>query len=41
MQQGDSLMVTLEAVEGSNDKVLWQTNVTAPGRTISSGCNRS
>ena len=34
MQQGDSLMVTLEAVEGSSDKVLWQTNVTAPANDL-------
>ena len=30
LKQGDSLIVTLEAVDGVNDKVLWQANVTAP-----------
>ena len=30
LRQGDNLMVTLEAVDGANDKLLWQTNVTAP-----------
>ncbi|HVP54361.1 MAG TPA: protein kinase [Candidatus Eisenbacteria bacterium] len=30
LKQGDSLMVTLEAVDGANDKLLWQTNLTAP-----------
>lgn len=34
MQQGDNLMVTLEAVEGTSDKVLWQTNVTAPANDL-------
>jgi eukaryotic-like serine/threonine-protein kinase len=30
LKQGDNLMVTLEAVDGANDKLLWQTNLTAP-----------
>jgi eukaryotic-like serine/threonine-protein kinase len=30
MQQGDNLMVTLEAVEGATDKLLWETTVTVP-----------
>ena len=34
MQQGDKLMVTLEAVEGSSDKVLWQTSVTVPANDL-------
>jgi len=30
LRQGANLMVTLEAVEGSSEKLLWQTNLTAP-----------
>ena len=30
LKQGDRLMVTLEAVDGVNDKVIWQNNLTAP-----------
>jgi eukaryotic-like serine/threonine-protein kinase len=30
LKQGDRLMVTLEAVDGVNDKLLWQTSLTAP-----------
>ncbi len=30
LKQGDRLMVTLEAVDGANDKLLWQTTFTAP-----------
>jgi serine/threonine protein kinase/Tfp pilus assembly protein PilF len=30
LKQGDLLMVTLEAIDGVNDKLLWQTNLTAP-----------
>jgi serine/threonine protein kinase/tetratricopeptide (TPR) repeat protein len=30
IKQGDNLMVTLEAIDGANDKLLWQTNLTAP-----------
>ena len=30
LKQGDRLMVTLEAVDGANDKLIWQTNLTAP-----------
>jgi eukaryotic-like serine/threonine-protein kinase len=29
-KQGDRLMVTLEAIDGVNDKLIWQTNLTAP-----------
>jgi len=34
LQKGDNLMVTLEAVEGANDKLLWQTNFTAPANNL-------
>jgi eukaryotic-like serine/threonine-protein kinase len=34
MQQGDKLMVTLEAVEGTTDKVLWQTSLTVPANDL-------
>ena len=34
MHQGDNIMVTLEAVEGSTDKLLWQTNFTAPANDL-------
>ncbi len=30
LKQGDNLMVTLEAIDGVNDKVLWQTTFTTP-----------
>ena len=30
LKQGDRLMVTLEAIESSTDRLLWQTTVTAP-----------
>jgi TolB-like protein len=30
LKQGDHLMVTLEAVDGVNQKLIWQTNLTAP-----------
>ncbi len=30
LKQGDNLMVTLEAIDGANEKVLWQANFTAP-----------
>jgi serine/threonine protein kinase len=34
MQQGDKLMVALEAVDGTSDKLLWQTNLTAPASDL-------
>jgi len=34
LKQGDQLMVTLEAVEGSSDKLLWQTTFTAPAQDL-------
>ena len=34
LRQGDQLMVTLEAIEGSNDKLLWQTTLTAPAQDL-------
>lgn len=34
MQQGDKLMVALEAVDGTSDKLLWQTNLTAPANDL-------
>ena len=30
LKQGDNLLVTLEAIDGANDKLLWQTNFTVP-----------
>ncbi len=30
LKQGDHLMVTLEVIDGVNDKLLWQTTLTAP-----------
>ena len=30
LKQGDRLMVTLEAIDGVNDKLIWQTTLTAP-----------
>ena len=30
LKQGDNLLVTLEAIDGASDKLLWQTNLTAP-----------
>jgi len=30
LKQGDNLIVTLEAIDGANDKLLWQTNLTTP-----------
>jgi serine/threonine protein kinase len=35
IKQGDNLMVTLEAVDGATDKLLWQTNLTAPADDLS------
>jgi serine/threonine protein kinase/tetratricopeptide (TPR) repeat protein len=34
LQQGDSLMVTLEAVEGANEKLLWETNFRASANDL-------
>jgi len=34
LKQGDQLMVTLEAVEGSTDKLLWQKTLTAPAQDL-------
>jgi serine/threonine protein kinase/tetratricopeptide (TPR) repeat protein len=34
LQQGDNLMVTLEAVEGANDKLLWESNFTASANNL-------
>jgi len=30
LKQGENLLVTLEAIDGANDKLLWQTNFTVP-----------
>ncbi len=30
LKQGDQLMITLEAIDTANDKLLWQTNLNAP-----------
>jgi eukaryotic-like serine/threonine-protein kinase len=34
LKQGDQLMVTLEAVEGSTDKLLWQSTINAPAQDL-------
>ena len=34
LKQGDRLMVTLEAIESSSDRLLWQTTVTAPAQDL-------
>ena len=34
MQQADNLLVTLEAIDGTNDKLLWQTNLKAPANDL-------
>jgi serine/threonine protein kinase/tetratricopeptide (TPR) repeat protein len=34
LKQGDQLMVTLEAIEGSTDKVIWQKMLTTPARDL-------
>src|SRR5450631_3578557 len=34
LKQGDKLMVTLEAIESSTDRLLWQTTVTAPAEDL-------
>jgi len=34
MQQGENLLVTLEAIDGTSDKLLWQTNLKAPANDL-------
>jgi len=34
LKQGDHLLVTLEAVDGVNDKLIWQANLTAPANDL-------
>ncbi len=34
LKQGDNLMVTLEAIDVQNDRLLWQTNFTAPAQNL-------
>ena len=34
LKQGDNLMVTLEAIDVQKDRVLWQTNLTAPAQDL-------
>jgi len=34
LKQGERLMVTLEAIESSTDRLLWQTTVTAPAEDL-------
>jgi len=34
LKQGDQLLVTLEATEGSTDKLLWQRTLTAPAQDL-------
>src|SRR5271167_2219199 len=34
LKQGDNLMVTLEAIDVQNDRLLWQTNLTAPAQDL-------
>ena len=34
LKQGDNLMVTLEAIDVRNDRLLWQTNFTAPAQDL-------
>ncbi len=34
MKQGDRLLITLEAIEVDSNKLLWQTNVTAPAQDL-------
>ena len=34
LDQGDHLLVTLEAIEVDNNRLLWQTNVTAPAQDL-------
>ena len=34
LKQGDRLMITLEAIQVEGDKLLWQTNLTAPAQDL-------
>jgi len=34
LKQGDNLMVTLEAIDVQNNRLLWQTNLTAPAQDL-------
>ena len=34
LKQGDRLLITLEAIEVDSNKLLWQTNVTAPAQDL-------
>ena len=34
LKQGDRLMITLEAIQVAGDKLLWQTNITAPAQDL-------
>src|SRR5208337_2166920 len=34
LKQGENLMVTLEAIDTQNDKLLWQSTVTAPAQDL-------
>jgi serine/threonine protein kinase len=34
LRQGDRLMITLEAIQVEGDKLLWQTNITAPAQDL-------
>jgi eukaryotic-like serine/threonine-protein kinase len=34
LKQGDRLMITLEAIQVEGDKLLWQTNITAPAQDL-------
>ncbi len=34
LQQGDNLMVTLEAMDGASEKLVWQANVTGPATDL-------
>jgi len=34
LNQGDNLIITLEAIDVNNDRLLWQTNLTAPAQDL-------
>ena len=34
VKQGDNLLITLEAVQVDSDRLLWQTNITAPAQDL-------
>ncbi len=34
LRQGDNLLITLEAVQVDSDRLLWQTNITAPAQDL-------